>query len=134
MRTLALAALALLLAPAPAQACGGSGAAFLRKVLPGWAPADAIVAEIEFDAALFELRPNFDSPLRARIRRMIQGDYAGATLFVRVDPMPCGSPFGHSMSGFLVGTPDGMEDGVLVVVPMFPLFELRTVPLQLPGR
>jgi hypothetical protein len=134
MRMLAFAAVALLFAPATAEACGGSGAAYLSKAPPGWAPADAIVAEVEFDAALFQLRPNFDSPLRARIRRMIQGDYAGATLLVRVDPIPCGSPFGHVMSGFLVGRPDGMEDGVLVVAPMFPFFELRTVPLQLPGR
>lgn len=30
----------------------------------------------------------------------------------------CQSPFGNGLSGFLIGTPDGMEDGVLVVVPM----------------
>jgi hypothetical protein len=79
--------------------------------------ADAIVAEVEFDTEI-DLRPNFFTYLRARVRRVIQGDYSGTTLLVRLDGMSCETPFGNGMSGFLVGTPDGMEDGVLVVVPV----------------
>lgn len=132
----ALGAIGMLLAPAAAQACWGPGRAYLHKVLPAWIPADAIVAEVVFDNEFFELRPNFDTPLRARVRRMIQGSYSGATLFVR-HQSDCDSPFGNGMSGFLIGTPDGMDDGVLVVVPMAAperFFDLRTGPLPLPGR
>jgi hypothetical protein len=135
MRKLA-AALALLLAPASAEACGGPGSAYLHKVLPAWIPADAIVAEVAFDMEFFALRPNFDTPLRARVRRMIQGSYSGATLLVRLTGTSCDSPFGNGISGFLVGTPGGMDDGELVVVPMLAperFFDLRTGPLPLPG-
>jgi hypothetical protein len=132
----ALAAIWMLLAPGAAQACWGPGRAYLHKVLPGWIPADAIVAEVEFDTAFFELLPNFDTPLRARVRRMIQGAYSGATLLVR-HQTDCDSPFGNGMSGFLIGRPDGMDNGVLVVVPMAAperVFDLRTGPLPLRGR
>jgi hypothetical protein len=131
----ALSALALLLAPAPAGACTGPGQAFLHKTLPAWIPADAIVAEIDFDTQI-DLRPNFHTYLRGRVRRMIQGDYSGTALLVRLDQMSCETPFGNGMSGFLVGTPDGMEDGVLVVVPVLAprhLFESLLGALQLPA-
>jgi hypothetical protein len=131
MRTLAFAVLALLLAPASAEACWGPGSAYLHKVLPGWIPADAIVAEVEFDMEYFNLRPNFETNLRGRVRRMIQGSYSGATLLVRMNSLTCDSPFANGRSGFLIGTPDGMDDGELIVVPITaspPFFELPETP------
>ena len=113
-----LGALGLLLAPATARACGGPGFGYLHRALPSRIPADAIVAEIELELNdKVDLRPTSSESVRGRVRRVIQGYYSGATLIVR-SPLMCGvSPFGNGQSGFLIGTPDGMENGELVVDP-----------------
>ncbi|HZF96281.1 MAG TPA: hypothetical protein VEZ20_15570 [Allosphingosinicella sp.] len=121
---IALAALAGL-AAAPAAACRiynpGADLSVLHRALPPTLPPDLFVAEIEFeqpDAGWDELF----SGTRARVRRLVRGHYRGGVVVVRdVEGLriPCYPPVRDGGSGYLLATPIGFENGVLVVQPVF---------------
>lgn len=115
-----IAALALLPVAGQAWACGGDAPYFLvliHDALPNPLPAGAIVVEVEFETA--NRRAYFAGGVRARIRRMIQGDYRGDTLIARSrDENSCYFPFAHGAAGLIVARPLGLEAGELVVEPI----------------
>jgi len=118
LAALGLGAIGSLLGPATAEACGsgpGIGLAFLHRTLPGELPAGAFVAEVELDNDLHSI---LRGGLQGRVRRTIQGDYHGPVVRIRPRTLTsCDSPFANGATGFLIGTPTGMEDGDLVVDP-----------------
>jgi hypothetical protein len=89
--------------------------------LPRQLPTGAFVAEVQFerpDRSWLELRDG----ARARVRRVVQGDYRGDFVIVRDTAqfrITCYNPFRNEGSGFIVGTPTGFENGILVLEPIF---------------
>lgn len=89
----------------------------IHSRLPRTLPAGTIVARVVFDEA--ERQSLYRTGLRARIRDMIQGEYSGDFLIVRPRfETSCDAPFANGRSGFIVGVADGIEEGVLVVMPI----------------
>lgn len=114
-----IAASSLLLIAGPARACMAADfqEAFIHSALPRPLPAGAIVADVEFVSA--DERALYGSGLRARVRRMIQSDYRGATLIVRSRTMTsCDVPFDNGVAGLLIGIPVGMEGETPIVAPV----------------
>ncbi len=96
------------------------GDAFLSLIhdaLPRPLPRGTIVADVAFDPSTARLLNGVG--MRARVRRMIQGDYRGRTLIVRQRVMSsCDDPFGNGSAGLIVAVPVDMQNGVLVVAPI----------------
>lgn len=113
------------LAPAPALACRiwtpSAALSVLHPALPRSLPPGSVAFEVQFEHpeggwdALF-------AGTRARVRRVVQGDYAGAEVIVRDRGgirITCYDPIPNGGSGFVFGTPVGYENGVLVLQPIF---------------
>ena len=91
---------------------------FIHNVLPSPLPAGTLIADVEIasDADAAEL---FRSGVRARIRRLIQGEYRGDILILRASTQhSCYFPFTNGRSGLIVGVPLAFEDDVLAVDPI----------------
>lgn len=127
---LALAACSAMLASDVAKACGAvAHREFIHETLPLSFPADAIVAEVEFNDADL-VPPGFSGP-RFRVRRMIQGESAPAIIVL---PDICASIFGSRTSGFIIGQLVGRENGIPVVSPTSPTFDRVVPPARLIQR
>lgn len=116
---LAAAPIAALLAPEPATACMGDSLtrALIHNAPPAPLPTGAVIAEVRFEST--DLRHLQGEGVRAEVRRMIQGDYAGRTLIVRqVNPTSCSDPFENGVEGLIVAIPLGTVNGELVVNPI----------------
>jgi hypothetical protein len=116
---LGLVATALLVSPNPARACIAMDFmhVMMHDALPRPLPRGTIVADVAFESTDdAQLR---GAGIRARIRRMIQGDYRGDTLIIRQRiRTSCDAPFHNGAAGLIVATPIDMQDGVLVVSPI----------------
>ncbi len=96
----------------------------IRPELPTHLPPNAFVADVKFDhpeggwAELFK-------GAHAHIRRVIQGEYRGDVVIVRDSVGPgqiritCYDPIRFGGSGYIIGTPTGYENGLLVLQPTF---------------
>lgn len=117
---LAAAAFGLMLAPAGASACEAQDfeTAIMHSALPTPLPAGTIIADVALDEG--EAMALWEDGVRARIRRLIQGDYRGATLIVRQRVVTsCGlNPFANGRAGLIVARPVEMIAGELVVAPI----------------
>jgi hypothetical protein len=113
------------LAATPAPACRvytpSADLSVLHEILPDPLPRGIFVAEIAFERpedgweALFKGAP-------ARVRKMVQGRYGGERVIVRDRAalrIMCYDPIRDDGVGFLLGTPAGHENGVLVLEPIF---------------
>ena len=112
-------ALCGLLACGRAEACGyvGPPHAMIHTALPRILPRGAVVAEVRFESA--DVLALVGPGIRARIRKMIQGDYRGRFLIVRpARLLGCGVAFANGRSGYIVAVPRGFEEGILVVHPI----------------
>lgn len=93
----------------------------IHRELPRPLPSDLFVAEVQFersDAGWAELREG----ARARIKRIIQGDYSGDVLIIRDAAeirITCYAPVGYGGAGIVVGRPVGVENGHIVLEPVF---------------
>jgi hypothetical protein len=119
MRLAALAIAALLLPAGEARACmaGDFMEALIHDALPSPLPARTIVAWVAFESG--DSRLLYSTGIRARVRRMVQGDFRGSHLLVRTSvETSCDDPFRNGRSGLIVGIPTGTEDGLLVVHPI----------------
>jgi hypothetical protein len=120
MNRLFLAAVAApaLLAASPALGCSGPGVALIHRSLPANLPEGVIIAEVEL-----ELEPiiSLTRPgVRARVRRMIQGEPVAMLIVSTVDAIAgCTSAFGNGSSGFIIGVASGYEGDALIVVPQY---------------
>jgi hypothetical protein len=120
-RTFIVAALfAGLLMSGVAVACGGEQ--FMQGVihneLPSPLPAGTLIAEVDIapDASESEL---FRSGVRARIRRLVQGEYRGDFVVLRGGRRhSCYYPFANGRSGLIIGVPLELEGDVLTVRPI----------------
>jgi hypothetical protein len=119
---LATAALPALLPPGNAAACGihPPPASIIHNSLPTPLPAGAIIAEVEVSPE------DAESPvvywIRARVRRMIQGEAAPILILRDFGRMnTCQSPFGNGRAGLIVAVPDGHSDGIPIVRPLYVL-------------
>ncbi len=102
----------------------------VRAQLPAKLPEDAFVARIEVE------RPNDEwselaKGVRVRVTRVLQGTYIGEDVIVRDQPRldqivmtSCGIYRFGGAAGYVIGTPVGYENGVLVIQPAF----LQTIP------
>jgi hypothetical protein len=103
----------------PATACRiapSNPPAMIHAALPTPLPAGVLIAEVE-------LRPEDvasyypEGRVRARIVRLIQGDYRGSALIFRPRNglvTDCDRPGANGTSGLIVAIPTGYEEGVLV--------------------
>ena len=113
---LGLGVIGLLLGPATAEACEQRRPALASLSSTGRCPASFPPARSSPRSISATTWGWFGSDgLSARVRRTIQGDYRGETVIVRSRIWTsCDSPFANGSSGFLIGTPRGMEHGKLV--------------------
>ena len=132
----------------PAVACRSSNDNYwvtvVRSQLPAKLPADAFVADIQVehpDSQWSELATG----VRAHVTRLVQGTFTGVDVIVRGQTLPnqfimtsCGSYSFGGPAGYVIGTPLGYENGVLVIQPTFEqtaprsaLFYIKTSPLTI---
>jgi hypothetical protein len=107
--------------PFPAEACRASAfhRALIHNALPTPLPEGTFIAAVEFDAHSLATSPLHPIGVRARIIRVIQGEYRGRALIVRKPSWgSCDHPFQNGAVGFIVGRPVGYEQGLLVVHPI----------------
>lgn len=112
----------------PAVACRvntpSAQVSVIHPQIPANLPTDVFVAHVQFE------RPDggWDELFRgarARVTRVIQGDYLGSEIIIRdlVEPndvrITCYDPIGFGGSGYIVGKPVGYENGVPVIQPTF---------------
>ena len=103
-----------------ARGCGGEQYmhGIIHRALPSPLPAGTLIADVEIapDSNPAEL---FDSGLRARIRRLDQGEFRGDYVLLRAGRQhSCYFPFTNGRSGLIVGIPVGLDGDVLVVRPI----------------
>lgn len=113
------------LAPTPASACRiwmpSAALSVFHPALPRPLPPGAVAFDVQFEhpqGGWDALRAG----ARARVRRVIQGDYSGDAVIVRDREgirITCYNPIPNGGSGFIFGMPVGYENGVLVLQPMF---------------
>lgn len=107
---------------APAEACFGTDLyAYVHSGLPRPLPRGAIVADVAFEQPpAGDFRTHLLTlGIRARVRRMVQGDYAGAYVIVRpVTWSSCDGAFVNGDAGIIVTVPRRIERGVLVLDPL----------------
>jgi len=115
-RALLALAPALLAFAIPAHACSGPGLALIHPVLPDPLPEGAIVAEVELELGVVQLRTRPD--IRARVIRMVQGAWAPVLILRSRGWTSCDTPFGNGIIGLIVAMPTGYEDGIPVVDPI----------------
>jgi hypothetical protein len=112
-------------AASPTEACRiympSADLSVIHRELPRPLPSELFVAEIQIerpDAGWAELREG----TRARIRRIIQGDYSGDVLIIRDGAeirVTCYAPVRYGGAGIVLGTPVGVENGHMVLEPVF---------------
>ena len=103
-----------LLAAAPAQACriASANTAYIHDRLPSPLPKGLIVALVSFE----HVGSSYRKGDRARVQRIIQGDYKGRYLIGRQAwSTSCSAPFANGRKGYVVAAPRGIRDGRLVV-------------------
>jgi hypothetical protein len=115
----------------PAEACRiytpSANLSVIHRQLPPSLPSDVFVAEVQFeqaDAGWAELREG----TRARVVRVIQGNYSGEILVIRGTAeirITCYAPVRYGGSGIVIGRPAGVEDGHMVLEPIFETPEER---------
>ena len=109
----------LLLPFGQVRACSFADAqlTLIHTTLPRRLPQGTVVASVEFESR--NLDRLYSSGLRVRIRRMLQGDYRGRYLIVRLSMRTsCDDPFGNGDAGRIVGIARGFEDGIMIVDPI----------------
>ena len=123
--SLALIAVLASLSASPVQACRmytpSADLSVIHRQLPPSIPSDLFVAEVQFeqpDTGWEELGEG----ARAHVVRIIQGDYSGDVLIIRDTAeirITCYPPVRYGGSGIVLGRPAGVEDGHMVVEPIF---------------
>ena len=112
-------------AASPVEACRiytpSADLSVIHRELPRPLPADLFVFEVQFEqpgAGWAELHEG----ARARVRRIIQGDYSGDVLIVRDAAeirITCYAPVRYGGLGIVLGRPVGVENGHMVLEPVF---------------
>jgi hypothetical protein len=113
------------LGAAPATACRiwmpSAAVSVIHSALPQPLPQGAVAFDVQFEdpdggwAAL-------STGTRARVRRVIQGNYSSDILIVRDRGgirIMCYDPIRYEGSGLIFGMPVGYENGLLVLQPIF---------------
>lgn len=124
----------------PAVACrapwNGYAITVVRNQLPAKLPEDAFVARIEVEHPE-GLWAELGRGIRARMTRVVQGNYLGEEVIVRDHPSEnvvvsssCNTVSFGSAAGYIVGRPVGYENGVLVIQPNFQITRFGP-PLEL---
>jgi len=108
-----LAASALLFAFAqPALACRGADytVGIVYDAPPARVGADAVILDVVFPESEVSA-PRSDRIVTANVRRVVQGEFEGETVRVRVRGHSCSAPFRFGREGLIVGRIDQTADG-----------------------
>ncbi|WP_114953326.1 hypothetical protein [Sphingosinicella terrae] len=103
---------------APAHACRSADytLAIVHSAPPERVSPETVVAEVEFESD--EVAALRGPGMRARIRRVIQGEVSGDFLIVRTAAQTsCDRPFANGTVGLIVGNIVGARDGLPIVNP-----------------
>jgi hypothetical protein len=115
------------LAATPAMGCRiwmpSAAVSVIHSELPSSLPPGAMAFDVQFEEPEGSWEALFRGT-RARVRRVVRGDYAGAVVIVRDRAdgvrITCYNPIRPgSGAGLVVGIPTGYENGVLVLQPIF---------------
>ena len=108
---------ALVCVAGPASACRwiGNHRALIHSALPSVLPPEAIVLDVQIEGE--NSGDLYRDGLRARVRRVVSGDFDGAFVVVKLaGASSCDSPFENGSSGLIIGfwTPEETFSPVLV--------------------
>lgn len=107
----------------PAWACGSGENvfAYIHSVLPTPLPSGTFIAEVEFEPRETDDMHGaiIGEDHRAKIIRLVQGDFSGQDIIVRRDfETSCDVEFANGRRGLVIAEPLNIEDGVLVINPV----------------